>query len=146
MNKDTPGFSYDVFAATPADKLPAYVEGFLKEEVSFLSDVSFDALRQELRMMDDRHLLYAIELCMLHRPLDFAEYATRYLSHPDAAVCSTAARTLSRLPPEAVSSTMVERIKATPIRPLTSVHPRTGDLFEVGTNEELLRALLRKLR
>jgi hypothetical protein len=135
-------FSLDRFLSLSGPDLFQYAEPFVSTETALVPESVYDPLRSMLTEMDDRHLVYALEICMLLKPQEFASRAADFLSHVDSAVCCAACRALEHLDADAMTPELVKRITETPIVDLFSVHVRTGERVRVGSNKEFIRHLL----
>ncbi len=94
--------------------------------------------------MDDRHAVYALEICMRLNPLEFVYDAIRYLSHTDAAVCCAACRAIQFLSPAMMPRDVVAKIAITPIVDLFANDLRTDERIRIGTNATFIRDLVTK--
>ena len=137
-------FCLDEFLALSGAELRDYTEPFVNENREALPESLYEPLQSKLAVLDEEHIVYAIEISMLLRPKEFAGCAVQFLSHSDSAVCCTAFRTIERLPAAYITNELLEQIRATPVTNLFTTHVRTGERVEIGTNEMFIRDLLAK--
>jgi hypothetical protein len=138
-------FSLDRFLFLSGAELCNYAEPFVNTRMNAISESVYEPLQCRLADLDEEHTVYALEICMLLEPREFAIRAAQFLSHSDSAVCCTAVRVLEWLPPSLITDDLVKQVRATPITDLFTTHVRTGDRVHLGTNEDFIRQLLAKI-
>jgi hypothetical protein len=137
-------FLLDRFLSLSGPELRDYAEPFVNTHKDAIRESVYEPLQSKLRDLDEEHTVYALEICMLLKPDQFASRAVQFLSHSDSAVCCTAFRIIERLPSSFIRDHLGEQISGTPVVDLFSTHVRTGDRVRVGTNEEFIRELVAK--
>jgi hypothetical protein len=137
-------FNYGHFLSLTGYELVKYVEPFLTMQREAIPESVYEPLQSTLAHMDNEHALYALEMCMLLKPSAFARRLITFLSHSDAAVCTTAYRLINGLSPDLMPADLVAKIVATPTVDLFAPDVRTGDRIRIGTNEVFIRDLVAK--
>jgi hypothetical protein len=135
-------FSHDRFLSLAGCELVKYAEPFLTTQAEAIPGSVYETLQSQLADMDEEHAVYALEICMRLKPSEFVSRAVTFLSHTDAAVCSTAYRLINSLPPNLIPADLVEKIAATPTVALFAPDVRSGERIRIGTNEEFIRDLV----
>ena len=138
-------FNTDRFLSLRDSELVEYVEPFVNTQTQAITESAYDVLAAALDGLDDAHIVYALEICMLLKPSEFANRAVMFLSHTAASVCCAAYNSINRLPPSLMPEDLVQRIAATPIVDLFATDLRSAERIRIGTNEEFIRDLLAKL-
>lgn len=104
----------------------------------------YELLVSKLTMVDEQHLVYALEICMLLKSEEFIEDVVAFLSHTDASVCCTAYRLLANYPHTLLPNDFVRRIAVVPVVELFAPSCRSDEKVRVGTNAEFLHSLTAK--
>lgn len=137
-------FSLDQFLSLEESELVEYAEPFVNVPSSEIPQDVYGPLCSELASMNERHVVYALEIGMRLNPLDFVYCAVSYLSHTDAAVCCSACRAIEFLSPDSMPRDVVAKIAATPIEDLFANDLRTNERIRIGTNAVFIRDLVAK--
>jgi len=137
-------FDCDKFNTLNGCDLVAYVEPYLAAQQDRIPAATYEALESVIDRLDDAHTVYAIEICMLLKPDDFAGRAIEFLSHSDASVCCAAFNSVSRLSRSSLTDELVARIRATPVVDLFGPDLHSNKRIPIGTNAEFIRSLLDK--
>ena len=104
----------------------------------------YGPLQSRLTDLNERHLVYALEICMFLNPQDFVSRVVDFLSHSDASVCCAACNLISSVAETLVTEELAEKIADTPVVDLFTADVRSGKRIQIGTNEEFIRELKTK--
>jgi len=143
MNESA-SFDCDRFLSLGGSELVGYVEPFVNIRIDAIPESAYGVLQAALDGLDEVHTVYALEICMLLKPSEFAHQAAAFLSHTDAAVCCAACNSMNRLPPSLMPADLVQKIAATPTVDLFTTDLHSGERIRIGTNEEFIRDLVAK--
>jgi len=141
MNKPEP-FSYDRFLSLVGSALVSYTEPFVNTGKYAISESVYDLLMSNLPRMDEEHIVYALELCMVLKSSEFAYIVAEFLSHVESAVSCTAYRLLKLIHPNLMPADLSKKIAATPVVDLFTHDVRDGKRIQIGTNKEFIRDLV----
>lgn len=144
MNESS-SFSYGRFLSLGGCELVNYVEPFVTKHIDGIPESLYEPLRSRLAGLDKEHIVYALEICMLLRPREFAGCVVGFLSHDDSSVCCTAYRLIKSIQPDLMPPELVQRIAATPTVDLFTSDVRSGNRIRIGTNQEFVRDLVESL-
>jgi len=122
--------------------LVSYTEPFVNYRLNDIPQNVYEYLLLDLHSFDSYHLVYALEIGIALRPSAFALHAARFLSHQDAAVCTTAFRVLSKLPADTVTAELIRAVRETPETELYFVHPQSEERKLFGSNQRFIQELL----
>lgn len=134
-------FNYDRFCSLTGADLINYAEPFVNTRHQAIPNSVYELLRSSLGWLDEAHLVYALEVCMLLKPMDFLAAVVAFLSHQDASVSCTAYRLISKLRAEAIPEYVKEKIAAIPIVDIFGPDLHSGNKTRIGTNQEFIRSL-----
>lgn len=135
-------FSFERFLSLAGSDLVRYTEPFVNSEMQRIPEHVYEPLQSALEVMDEVHIVYALEICMLLKPSEFVSRVITFLSHTDAAVCCTACRLIERVPPSLMPLDLVKKIGATPTVDLFAPDLHSGNRICIGTNEEFVHSLV----
>ena len=135
-------FSYEQFMSLPGSTVWSYAEPFVNTKMDAIPESAYDPLVSNLSKLDEAHTVYALEICMALKPIEFASIAVGYLASADSSVSCTACRVLKKIPPSLMSVDVARKIAATPVVDLFTHDVRTGDRIRIGTNQEFIRDLV----
>lgn len=137
-------FNLDHFLSLSGSELSDYAEPFVNIKNGSVPVSVYRPLQARLADLDERHLVYALEICMLLNPQDFVSRVVDFLSHPNASVCCVACNLVRNVSETLVTEELAKKIAATPVVDLFAADVRSGMRIQIGTNEEFVCELTEK--